>query len=128
MFNPALISGMIIVNFALIFYTMAIIVQFKKRRASKTLLVFFSTGVCLDIISTVFMIIGSRRIPVTLHGFIGYAALCAMLYDAVMLWIYRIRNGISSSLSRRIHILSSCAYSFWIIAYFAGLLLVFNKI
>jgi hypothetical protein len=128
MFNPMLITGMILVNFALVIYTIAIVFEIRLRKAAGKVVAFFTAGVTLDIVSTTFMIIGSRRIPITPHGFLGYSALAAMLTAAIFLWRQRLKNGGEEKLSGRLRVYSILAYCWWVIAYVAGgLLAVFNR-
>jgi hypothetical protein len=128
MFNPMLITGMIIVNGALIVYSIAIFFEIRLRKAATKVVAFFTAGVILDITSTAFMIIGSRHIPITPHGFLGYSALAAMLAEAVILWRYRLKNGTEAKLTGKLHVYSVLAYSWWVIAYIAGgLLAVLNR-
>jgi hypothetical protein len=78
-----------------------------------------TVGVLLDISSTTLMIIGSRKIPLTVHGFIGYSALIVMLVDAILmwrLWLKRSETDVGSSLN----VYTRLAYSWWVIAYIAG--------
>jgi hypothetical protein len=125
--NPLLITGMSIVFFALLSYSTAVFFEFKTRIASRVVLGFFTAGVIFDITSTTFMILGSRQIAITLHGLIGYSALAGMLIDAVFLWRHRIAKGNEIKISRSLHIYSMAAYSWWVIAFIAGGLLVMVK-
>ncbi len=124
MLNPSLVTGIIIVNFALIFYTAAVIIEFRTRKVTFNLLIFFTAGVIMDITSTVFMIIGSRRIPITPHGFMGYAALTAMALDAFFLWRNFVKKGAGSAFTAKGHVYSSAAYFYWIAAYAAGVVII----
>jgi len=65
------------------------------------------------------MIIGSRKIPITVHGFIGYSALTAMLIDTILIWRFWRMNG-SAHIPRGLNLYTRFAYSWWIIAYIAG--------
>jgi hypothetical protein len=56
-------------------------------------LTFLTAGVLFDISSTTMMIIGARKIPITIHGFIGYSALAAMLIDTILIWLFWRGNG-----------------------------------
>jgi EamA domain-containing membrane protein RarD len=84
--NPILIKAVVVVTFALVFYSVAVITEQRKCYVSKRVLTFLTAGVFLDISSTTLMIIGSRKIPITIHGFIGYTALIAMLIDTILIW------------------------------------------
>jgi hypothetical protein len=66
------------------------------------------------------MIIGSGNIPITIHGFLGYTALLAMLIDTVLIWRFWTKNGSIVNVTRGLHIYTRIAYSWWVIAYIAG--------
>jgi len=124
MLNPLLITGMSIVMFAFVSYTIAIIFEIRTRLASNAVIGFFTAGVLMDITSTTFMILGSRHIPITLHGIIGYTALAVMIIDTILMWRYRAKNGRHGRLSKALHNYSVCAYSWWVVAFIAGGMLV----
>lgn len=117
--NPILTKAVIVVTFALIFYSIAVITEQRIRRISRRVLIFLTAGVLLDISSTALMIMGSRRIPITIHGFIGYAALAAMLIDTILVWRFRRRNG-DAYVSKSLNLYTRLAYGWWVVAYIAG--------
>jgi len=59
--NSILVRAVIVVSFALIFYSICGNYRTKKTNISKPVLFFLTTGVSLDVASTVLMIIGARR-------------------------------------------------------------------
>ncbi len=118
MMNPTLMAGTAIVTVALIAYSIAVINEQRKRKISGFVLFFLTAGICLDITATVFMIIGSHRIPITFHGVLGYSALAGMLTDTVLIWKTRLRK--TETVSKKLHIYTRIAYLWWVIAYFAG--------
>jgi hypothetical protein len=118
--NPLLITGMTIVVFTLASYTTAIIVQARHRRPTAAVRAFLSTGVGLDATATVFMIAGSRRIPLTFHGILGYSAFVVMAIDLVMMW-RRFRSHGVQPLPARLHRYSFAAYAWWVAAFLAGI-------
>lgn len=113
--------------FALAAYSTAIFFEIRRRTASGAVLGFFTAGVIFDITSTTFMILGSRHIALTLHGLLGYSALAAMLIDVVLLWKHRIEKGDNLTISRPLHLYSMLAYTWWVIAFIAGAMLVMIK-
>ncbi|MFC1931864.1 hypothetical protein ACFLXJ_06675 [Chloroflexota bacterium] len=117
--NPVIIRAVVVVTFALIFYSVAVITEQRKAVVTKQILFFLTGGVLLDISSTVLMIIGSTNIPLTVHGCIGYSALLVMLTDAILIWKHWINNGINT-IPRRIHLYTRIAYGWWVIAYIVG--------
>jgi uncharacterized repeat protein (TIGR03987 family) len=125
--NPTLIAGTRIVVLALIFYSIGIITEQRKRHITNLVLIALTIGIILDITATAFMIIGSPNSPFTLHGFLGYSALIAMLIDTIFVWRFRVANGNDSEVSKSLHFYSRYAYSWWVIAFISGSLLVFLK-
>jgi uncharacterized repeat protein (TIGR03987 family) len=117
--NPVLIRAVVVVTFALISYTIGVITEQRKRYISKRILTFLAIGVVLDISSTILMIIGSGKIPITIHGFIGYSALIVMVIDTVLIWRWRRKNR-EAHVSRGLNIYTRVAYSWWVVAYIAG--------
>lgn len=122
--SPILIAGTIIVNFALIAYTISIVTEQRKRQISNSVLTFLTAGVLLDITATICMIAGSTQSPLTLHGLLGYSALLAMLIDCILLWRHRQTQGLESQVARTLHLFSRYAYIWWIAAYITGIVLV----
>ncbi len=117
--NPALIRAVIVVSFALICYSIAVITEQRIHFISKRVLTFLTIGILLDISSTILMIIGSRKIPITVHGFIGYSALLVMLIDTILIWRFWRRKG-DVHVPRGLNIYTRLAYGWWVIAYIAG--------
>ena len=70
------------------------------------------------------MIIGSSKGLLTIHGLIGYSSLLGMLTDTFMLWKYNMKFGPDIEISKPLHLYSRIAYTWWIIAYITGGLLV----
>jgi hypothetical protein len=118
--NPTLIAGTVIVTVALISYSIAVISEQRKRKISGFVLLFLTAGICLDITATIFMIIGSHRIPITFHGVMGYSALGGMLIDTVLIWKSRLWLKKTETVSKNLHLYTRIAYLWWVIAYFAG--------
>ncbi len=125
--NNVLLAGIIIVNFALISYTIGFITEQRKRHVTGIALTFISIGVVLDLTSTTFMILGSKNTPFTVHGCLGYAALLGMLFDAIFLWRLKAKSGKNSEVPKRLHVYSRLAYIWWIVAYITGAILVAVK-
>ena len=118
--NSLLIAGMSIVVFALGSYTTAIITQIRQRRPTAIMRGFLTAGVTLDATATAFMIAGSRRIPLTFHGILGYSAFLLMATDLVLMWRrYRLRS--TEPLPAGLHRYSIAAYSWWVVAFIAGI-------
>ncbi|MGB5753132.1 MAG: hypothetical protein WBN87_09745, partial [Thermoanaerobaculia bacterium] len=69
--SPILMAGTLIVNLALVFYTIGIVSEQRSHRITKRVLVFLTAGVTFDIIATACMITGSSKGPFTAHGLLG---------------------------------------------------------
>ena len=117
--NSTLMKAVVVVTFALVCYSIAVVSEQRKRYISKLILIFLTVGVFLDISSTTLMIIGSRKIPFTVYGFIGYTALMVMLIDAIIIWRFGEKNG-EIDVSKGLNIYTRFAYAWWVIAYVAG--------
>jgi hypothetical protein len=119
--NPLLLTGMGIVVLALGSYTTAIVTQIRQRRPTAIMRGFLTAGVTLDATATAFMIAGSRRIPLTFHGILGYSAFLLMATDLVLMW-RRYRSQSTDPLPARLHRYSIAAYSWWVLAFVAGII------
>ncbi len=125
--KPMLMAGTQVVILALIFYSIGIFIEQRKQYIINSVLISLSIGITLDIIATTFMIIGSPNSPFSLHGFLGYSALAAMLTDTILIWRFRLKNGKDVKVIRPIHLYSRYAYIWWLIAFITGGMLVFFK-
>ncbi|MEW6412898.1 MAG: hypothetical protein AB1483_10560 [Candidatus Zixiibacteriota bacterium] len=122
-----LIAGSVIVTFALLSYTIGIITEQRRRVITNVVLVFLTIGVSLDVTATACMIIGSENSPFTLHGILGYSSLAAMLTDTILIWRFRLANGAAATVPRGLHLYSRIAYSWWVLAYITGGVLVATR-
>ncbi len=122
--NLFLQLGTSIVVLALVFYSVAIITEQRKKKIHKMVLLFLTLGVCLDISATTFMVLGSSKGGFTFHGILGYSSLAAMFTDAVLIWHQRLKNGTNAPVPRNLHLYSRYAYLWWIISFITGGLLV----
>lgn len=122
--KTASITGSIIVTIALIFYSIGFAKERKEKHITANILFFYTLGVTLDITATIFMIVGSSKGFLTLHGMIGYSSLIGMLTDTVLLWRYNIKKGPATQVSKGLHLYSQIAFTWWVIAYITGGLLV----
>jgi uncharacterized repeat protein (TIGR03987 family) len=118
--------GATIVTFALISYSIGIITEQVRKKLIPRVMIFVTLGVVLDVTATVFMILGSKNSPFTLHGFIGYSALLAMIIEVVRLWNAYIKSGKRSEVPRPVHLYSRYAYIWWVVAYITGTLIAIS--
>ena len=112
-----------IVTLALIFYTIGIISEQVRKLLTKRVLSFVTIGIIFDVTATTLMIIGSANSPFTLHGLLGYSSLTLMMIDVVLLWRLRNQKGYGS-VPHKLHIYSRVSYTWWVLAYITGGLLV----
>jgi hypothetical protein len=122
--RAASIMGSMVVTIALVFYTLGYITERRRKLITARVLLFYTLGVSLDITATILMIIGSSKGMITLHGFIGYSSLLGMLTDTVLLWRHNLTEGPGKLVSRRLQLFSGITYTWWIIAFITGGLLV----
>ncbi len=121
--NILSIIGATIVTLALISYSIGIITEQRKKKLIPRVMIFISAGVFLDITATVFMILGSKNSPFTIHGFIGYSALLLMLVELVRIWRVYNTSGTGAEVPRGLHLYSRFAYIWWVVAYITGSLI-----
>jgi len=121
--NTLSITGATIVSLALISYSIGIISEQVKKRIIPRVLIFVTLGVVLDVTATIFMILGSKNSPFTIHGFIGYSALIVMLIELVRIWRVYNSTGMNSPVPKGVHLYSRYAYLWWVIAYITGSLI-----
>ena len=119
--------GAFIVTLALISYSIAVFSEYRKRHIHKRLLIFLTIGLILDITATACMIIGSTNSPFTLHGSLGYSALTLMLIDTILIWRFYKNYGFELQVPTALHRYTIIAYSWWVIAYITGSMLVMMK-
>ncbi len=117
--NPILITGTIIVTFALIFYSISVFSEQRSKAFTTFVLTTRTVGVILDCTATAFMIAGSRNIPFTFHGLLGYSALTGMLVDTILVWRYAKRQK-HQPISPGLKLYTRLAYLWWVLAYIAG--------
>ena len=118
--NPTLYLGIAIVSCALISYSISVLTELRKKILSPLVMTFLTIGISLDITATTCMIIGSRNIPFTVHGILGYIALSGMLVDTALTWREWRSARKQQPLSKRLMNYTRIAYAWWVIAYIAG--------
>ena len=121
--SSTIVSGVIIVNLALLAYSIGIIAEQRSHRVSKLVVSFLSVGVVCDVVATGFMIAGSSTGPFTLHGLLGFSALAAMIVETTLAWRHRLNAG-DATVPPSLHTYSRLAYGWWVVAYVTGAILV----
>lgn len=113
-----------VVIVALLFYTLGFINEQKRKLVTSKVVLFFTIGIFFDISATTLMILGSTKGGFTFHGLIGYSSLLGMGIDTFLLWRHSLKQGSEKMVSRGLHLYSRIAYSWWVIAFITGGLLV----
>ncbi len=122
--NSISITGAFVITLSLLSYGIGSISLQRFKTVSPGVLWFLTLGVILDIVATIFMIIGSRNPGFTLHGLLGYSALSVMLVDIILVWrVYR-KEKINASVGKKLLLYSRIAYGWWLVAYLTGSMLV----
>ena len=122
MMTPLLRTGVTIVVLALVGYTVGVVIEQRARRVTRRALAFLVLGVVLDVTATVCMILGSGKV-LTLHGLLGYSALAGMLIETALAGRQRLRSS-DAEVPRWLHLFTRAAYSWWVIAFVSGGILV----
>jgi len=122
--NSYSMIGASIVIFALLSYSLSILTEQRKKLVTPFVIKFLSIGIVLDVTATIFMIIGSTNSAFSLHGILGYSSLSAMLLDTILIWRFYLANPVGTIVPKKLHLYSRYAYSWWVIAFFTGLMLV----
>lgn len=122
---PILLAGVIIVNLALVSYTVGIVSEQRSHRVRRATLNWLRLGVVLDITATACMIAGSSRGPFTAHAFLGFSSLAAMLVETSLAWRHHVVHG-DELVPGWLHNYSRIAYGWWLVAYVTGAYLVMS--
>jgi hypothetical protein len=116
-----------VVTLALASYSLGFFTGQRKKLVDNKVLVYFTVGVLLDVSATILMILGSTTNGLTLHGVIGYSSLLGMGIDTYLLWRHFIINGSNVKVDNNLHVFSRITYTWWVIAFITGGLLVAFK-
>ena len=122
--NTSILIGTIIVNIALVSYTIAVFKERKSRSLSKGVMIFLTLGVLLDITATIFMVVGSSKSGFTLHWGIVYSSLTGMLLDTYFSYRKVAKEGLGVKLSNSFVRNTTFVYAYWVAGYTTGGLLV----
>lgn len=125
--KPILLAGVVIVNMALVSYSIGIITQLLTKKISKKVLIFLSFGLLFDITATVCMILGSSTGGISIHGLIGYSSLLGMFLDTLFSYRYARKSGLNTEPGKRFNTWSGVAYGYWVVAYVTGAIIVMNS-
>ncbi|MGH4137952.1 HsmA family protein [Clostridium sp.] len=115
-----LVFSIVLVNFALIIYTISIFSEFRRKTLLPWHVGMVSIGLICDVFATFIMYrIGGSMVPVGAHGLLGYIALVLMLINTIgsILTLKKYRNLIN-----QFYKFSMFAWAVWVISYVAGIL------
>ena len=124
--SPALLTGIVTVNLALVLYTAGFVAEQRRRRATPLALASLTLAAGLDVVATACMMIGSHEPWFTPHGLIGYSALAAMIVAVALVWRCRGR-GPDAAVPAGLHVFLRVGYVWWVIAYLAGAAMVMRR-
>lgn len=120
--EPISVAGVALVHLALISYGIGIVSEQRSHKVTGKVLRFLQVGVFFDVVATVFMILGSGE-GLSLHGYLGFSALAAMVSETAFAWKHRSANG-DGEVPGWLHWYSRLAFGWWCVAYVAGALMV----
>lgn len=119
-----LLSGIIVVNIALVFYLSALITVSGKEMNGGRFLSLLLAGVFFDITATALMISGSSQGPLTLHGLIGYSSLGAMICETVVFLHFFRKFGTGKRIGKTRRRVFMFVFVYWVLAYITGAALI----
>lgn len=116
--------GAVVITLSFLSYGIGSISIQRFKTISSGILVFITLGVCLDIVAVAFMVAGSHRTNLSLHSILGLSATLMMMVNMFLIWKLYSRKGLNANISKPIINYSKIAYTWWVIAYLTGSLLV----
>jgi uncharacterized repeat protein (TIGR03987 family) len=114
----ALIIGVASVIMALIFYTITIFLNHRKKIVTRKMIITQGLGLSLDIIGTTAMFMIRPGISLSFHGIIGFVALTLMIVEFGLLTRFK-----EEGISKNFLLYSKVAYIIWLIVFFYGVLM-----
>ena len=115
-----LVFSIVLVNLALIIYTISIFNEFRQKTLVHWHVVMISIGLICDVVATFIMYrIGGSTVPVGLHGFLGYIALLLMIINTIgsILTLKKHKSSLN-----QFYKFSMFAWVIWVVSYVAGIL------
>jgi len=114
-----LVISIILVNLALVFYSVSILNEFKRKTLLPWHVVMFCIGLICDAFGTYIMYqIGGSKISVGIHDILGFGALLLMLINAIVS-VFIIKKY--EYLINQFYKFSIFAWVIWIISYVLGI-------
>ncbi|WP_321373072.1 hypothetical protein [uncultured Draconibacterium sp.] len=122
--NPLAIIGAFIISLSFLAYGIGSISLVRFKSIGRIVVVSLTMGVLFDLTAITLMSIGAGGTPYTLHGLVGAVAFLVMLVDTIWVWVVIVRRGRDSKAQKEHILYTKIAYLFWVIAYFAGSIIV----
>ncbi|MCB2292674.1 TIGR03987 family protein [Clostridium algoriphilum] len=113
-----LVISIILVNLALIFYTVSILNEVKRKTLLPWHVVMFCIGLACDILGTLIMYeLGGSMVRLGIHDILGFIALLFMLVNAIgsVFVLKKYKN-----LLNKFYRFSVFAWSIWLVSYILG--------
>ena len=114
-----IVISIILINVALIFYTISILSEFKRKTLLKWHVIMFCIGLICDVFGTFIMYkLGGNKTSVGIHDILGYSALMLMLINAIgsVIVLKKYEN-----LLNQFYKFSAFAWVIWVISYALGI-------
>ncbi len=122
--NPISMAGAFIMTMSLLAYGLGSISLLQFKVVSPGVLLFFTIGVSLNIVSIALMIVAFNGIPFSIHSIWGCSAFLVMFVDVMLIWRLYLKGKINAPVGEKFLLYSKIAYVWWLVFYLAGSLLV----
>lgn len=114
-----LVVSIVLINLALIIYTISILNEFKRKTLLPWHVVMFCIGLICDVIGTFMMYkVGGSNIGASVHDILGYIAILLMLINTIgsVFTLKKYKNLIN-----KFYKFSVFAWVIWVISYALGI-------
>ena len=119
--NSQAMLSMILITFALVFYTIGVWSERLSGRLKSWHLIFFWGGLVFDTIGTGMMMEMAGQLTADLHGLTGLLAIALMLVHAIWATVVLLRKDELAILN--FHKFSLLVWLIWLVPYFSGFFL-----
>jgi uncharacterized repeat protein (TIGR03987 family) len=119
--NSQAMFSMILITFALVFYTIGVWSERLSGRLKSWHLIFFWGGLVFDTIGTGMMMEMAGQLTADLHGLTGLLAIALMLVHAIWATVVLLRKDERAILN--FHKFSLVVWLIWLVPYFSGFFL-----
>ena len=119
--NSQAMLSMILITFALVFYTIGVWSERLSGRLKSWHLIFFWGGLVFDTIVTGMMMEMAGQLTADLHGLTGLLAIALMLVHAIWATVVLLRKDERAILN--FHKFSLLVWLIWLVPYFSGFFL-----